>query len=141
GLPGMKTLFARVMAIALLGLAASAVTIAKAGDYKAVVSESDRINLPVPNIQQTFRELDRDGNGVLSMGEFWKVDRLIGRLKVGTPGVPFQNGYVTNLGPFWSNTDLTNLFLTLDSNRDGVLSIEEFSAINYISPTFVSSSY
>src|SRR5262249_39007506 len=134
GLPRMKTLFARVVAIALLGLATTAVTVAKAGDYKAIVNGSERINLPVPNIQQTFRELDRDGNGVLSMGEFWKVDRLLGRLQVGTPGIPFASGYVTRIGPFWSNTDLTNLFLTLDSNRDGVVSLQEFAAINYVAP-------
>jgi hypothetical protein len=56
-------------------------------------------------------------------------------------GLPNQFGYVTPLGPFWSYQDLTRLFLYLDTNRDGALTLAEFSAINEVAPTFTYSSY
>ena len=137
----MKTQFGRVLAV-VLGLATTGVMVAQAGDrYVSVANGYNSINLPVPNIEQTFRELNRDGSGRLSMAQFWNVDRLLGRLTVGTPGVPLMRPYVTNLGPFWSYTDLTHLFLKLDTNQDGFLSLQEFSAINEIAPTFVGAAY
>ena len=133
----MKTHFAGVLA-AVLGLAT--VSVAQAGDRVPVANGSLSINAPVPDVAGTFRELDRDGRGSLSMGEFWRVDRLLRPLQVGSNGLP-QTASVTNIGAFWSDTDLTALFLTLDSNRDGVLSLSEFAAVNRIAPTFVQASY
>jgi Ca2+-binding EF-hand superfamily protein len=132
----MKANMVRVMAAACIGLATTAVTVTQAGDRTPVVNGTNSINAPVVNIAETFRELDRNGDGWLSVTEFSRVDRQIGRLQASEPGLPDQFGYVTVLGPFWSDQDLAYLFMMLDTNRDGLLSPAEFGAINQVAAAY-----
>jgi Ca2+-binding EF-hand superfamily protein len=132
----MKANIVRVMAVALIGLATAAVADSQAGDRFAVANGTVSRNTPVVDIAGTFRQLDRNGDGSLSLAEFEKVDRIIGRLKTTESGLPNQTDYVTRLGPFWSYSDLNNLFHILDSNRDGLLSEAEFAQINQVAVDF-----
>ena len=132
----MKANIVRVMAAAFIGLATTAVTVARAGDRVPVAYETNSINTPVVDIAQTFRQLDRDRDGRLSMTEFWLIEPVIGRLQSSGGGVPDQSGYVTRMGPFFGDTNLSQLFWMLDSNRDGMLTQAEFSGINQVLVNF-----
>ena len=132
----MKANIVRVMTAALIGLATTAVVDAQAGDRIAVANGTVSRNAPVVDIAGTFRQLDRNGDGSLSLAEFEKVDRIIGRLQTNEAGLPSQTDYVTRLGPFWSYQDLNNMFHILDSNHDGLLSQAEFAQINQLAVDF-----
>src|SRR5882757_5956246 len=110
GFRTMKANIVRVVTAALIGLATTAVVDSQAGDRFAVVNATVSRNAPVVDVVGTFRQLDRNGDGSLSLAEFEKVDRIIGRLQTTESGLPYWSGYVTALGPFWSNGDLNNLF-------------------------------
>ncbi len=128
----MKANIVRVMAAALIGLATTAVAVTQAGDTAPVAN----INTPVVDIGKTFRQLDRNGDGRLSMAEFLLVEPLIGRLQSSGGGVPDWSGYVTRTGPFFGDQNLAQLFWTLDANRDGMLTQAEFAGINQVLVNF-----
>ena len=132
----MKANIVRVVTAALIGLATTAVVDSQAGDRFAVVNATVSRNAPVVDVVGTFRQLDRNGDGSLSLAEFEKVDRIIGRLQTTESGLPYWSDYVTALGPFWSYADLNNLFHVLDSNHDGLLSQAEFAQINQVAVDF-----
>jgi hypothetical protein len=126
----MKAKMAGVMAAALVGLATTAVMVTQAGERAPVTNGSSSVNTPVVDVAGTFRQLDRDGSGSLSLAEFTQIYRVIGRLQVNEAGLPNGAGPVTALGMFPDEQTMAYLFAQLDANHDGMLSPAEFALIN-----------